>query len=625
MKWTTTLIVVFLLAQNGFGQRKGYWQQHVDYYMEINMDVEKWQFEGHQELELTNNSDDALDRVYYHLFFNAFQPGSMMDVRSRTISDPDSRVGDRIASLSEEEIGYLKPTLLTQDGREVEWEVTGTILKVELDQPIPPGKRSTLVMNFDGQVPVQIRRSGRNNREGIDLSMAQWYPKLCNYDDNGWHPNPYISREFYPVWGDYEVKITIDKDYILGGTGYLQNANEIGYGYEDEGVKIDHSGVDELTWHFVAPNVHDFMWAADPEYVHYSLDMEDGPRLHFLFKGEDSTMVENWYRLGEYTERAMQFANARYGKYPYDQYSVIQGGDGGMEYPMGTLITGRRQFGSLIGVTVHELMHSWYQMVLATHELLYPWMDEGFTTYASAVIMNELFPSEDGDRELHQRAYAGYLSIAGTEDEDPLTTHGDHFQTNRAYGIAAYSKGQVYLHQLSYVVGQDVLDRALLRFFRAWKYKHPTPDDFLRIVEKEADLILDWYNEYFVKTTNTIDYAIRAVEQVGRKTRVTLERVGRMPMPVEVLVKFKNGDEKLHYMPLVMMHGQKSFGETDTRVVRHDPWPWTHPTYTLELDISAGNIASIEIDPSLRMADTDRSNNLLLLPEDIEFIFHPSD
>src|SRR5690606_8809966 len=115
------------------------------------------------------------------------------------------------------------------------------ILQVPLKKPVLPGQKVVLDMEFEGQVPIQIRRSGRDNREGIALSMSQWYPKLCNHDDDGWHPNPYIGREFYPVWGDYDVKITIDADYILGGTGYLQNPNEMGYGYEDEGVEVDHN------------------------------------------------------------------------------------------------------------------------------------------------------------------------------------------------------------------------------------------------------------------------------------------------------------------------------------------------------------------------------------------------
>ena len=147
-------------------------------------------------------------------------------------------------------------------------------------------------MDFEGQVPKQIRRSGRDNKEGIAYSMTQWYPKMAEYDFEGWQAHPYIAREFQGVWGDFDVKITIDKDYILGGSGYLQNPNEIGYGYEDEGVKVKRKGK-KLTWHFIAPKVHDFTWAADTDYIHDKLTASDGTVLHFLYQN-DKDIIENW-------------------------------------------------------------------------------------------------------------------------------------------------------------------------------------------------------------------------------------------------------------------------------------------------------------------------------------------
>ena len=174
----------------------------------------------------TNNSPDVLNRVYYHLYFNAFQPGSEMDVRSRNIPDPDSRVGDRISKLKPNEIGYIKVTSLKQNGVTIKHETVGTVLEVDLAKPIQPGEQVTFDMVFNAQVPVQIRRSGRNNKEGVALSMTQWYPKLAEYDFEGWHADPYIGREFHGVWGNFDVKLTIDKNYVVGGTGYLQNETE---------------------------------------------------------------------------------------------------------------------------------------------------------------------------------------------------------------------------------------------------------------------------------------------------------------------------------------------------------------------------------------------------------------
>ncbi|NJL11619.1 MAG: M1 family metallopeptidase [Microscillaceae bacterium] len=568
--------------------------------MDIDFDVKTHRFLGQQTLTYYNNSPDTLLQVFYHLYFNAFQPGSMMDVRSRTIADPDPRVGNRIASLSPEEIGFQKVKSLTQDGQEVVFETVGTILEVKLAQPLLPGQKTVLAMQFEGQVPVQIRRSGRNSAEGIAYSMTQWYPKLCEYDYQGWHANPYIAREFHGVWGDFEVKIQIDPNYIVAGTGYLQNPNEVGYGYESPGTTVKKNKKSKLTWHFKAPQVHDFAWAADPDYVHDIVSVPDGPTLHFFYQNNPD-YVKNWKDCQPTIVRAFQFMNQRFGKYPYASYAVIQGGDGGMEYPMCTLVTGNRSTNSLIGVVVHELIHSWYQGVLATNESLYAWMDEGFNSYAGNLFNGGDFP--------HEGSYNYYFNIVKRKIEEPLSTHADHFEYNSAYGMAAYAKGCVFLAQLGYVIGEEALARTMKRYYDTWKFRHPNDNDFIRIAEKESGLELDWYKEYFVYTTHTVDYALEKIEEVDGKTQITLKRLGRMPMPIELLLTPKEGPTTLYYIPLEMMRGQKPKEDANTaREVLAD-WPWTHPTYTFQVSIPLSKIKKVEIDPSLRMADTDRKNN----------------
>ena len=199
-----------------------------------------------------------------------------------------------------------------------------------------------------------------------------------------------------------------------------------------------------------------------------------------------------------------------------------------MEYPMATLITGHRSLKSLVGVSVHEAMHSWYQGLLATNESLFSWMDEGFTSYASNRIEKKLFP-EDFENE-HDGSYKGYKRIATSEYEEPLCTHADHFDTNWAYGTASYSKGVVILDQLSHIVGQKVIEKSLKRYFDEWAYKHPNASDFKRIVEKESGIELDWYFEYFVNTTKTIDYGIYEIIGDEKGTQILLKK-GEMPMP----------------------------------------------------------------------------------------------
>src|SRR5215212_5016320 len=260
------------------------WQQRVKYVMNIDMNVQTNRFTGKQKLEYSNNSPDTLTRVFYHLYFNAFQPNSMMDTRSRrqgTIQagrgqDWDPRVKDRILNLKPDEIGYQKILSVKMNGRPQSYKMLETILEVTLDKPIPPRSKAIFDMDFQAQVPLQVRRSGRDNpTTKVRYSMSQWYPKMCEYDDEGWHPTPYVGREFYGVWGDFDVSISIDKTYILGGTGYLQNPNQIGYGYETAGAKVTRPAGEKLTWRFLAPNVHDFAWAADPGFVHVSRKLKD--------------------------------------------------------------------------------------------------------------------------------------------------------------------------------------------------------------------------------------------------------------------------------------------------------------------------------------------------------------
>src|SRR5215510_5974722 len=297
------------------------WQQRVKYTMNVDVNVTTNRFSGKQKLEYWNNSPDTLTRVFYHLYWNAFQPNSMMDTRSRRqgtivlrqgrnandVLDWDQRVRDRIQNLKPEEYGYQKVLSLKMNGRPQDFKVLETILEVDLDKPILPRSKVTFDMEFESQVPLQVRRSGRDNPTSkVRYSMSQWYPKMCEYDYEGWHPTPYVAREFYGVWGDFDVSINIDKKYILGGTGYLQNADQIGHGYEKEGVKVPAPKTSKLAWRFIAPNVHDFMWAADPEFVHKTRKIRDSLVFHLLYKPGRIDSKE-WEDILDNAERALPF------------------------------------------------------------------------------------------------------------------------------------------------------------------------------------------------------------------------------------------------------------------------------------------------------------------------------
>ncbi len=603
--------VVFLLQFLGvisiYSQNNTtYWQQHVNYKMNVDVNVNNYQYKGTQQLTYTNNSPDVLTQVFYHLYFNAFQPGSEMDVRLQNIPDPDGRMvtnigtidnprfESRISKLQANEIGYLNIKSLLQNNKKVVFSAEGTILQVTLNKALQPGESTVFDMVFEGQLSVHIRRAGRNNEDGVALSMAQWYPKMAEYDFEGWHADPYIGREFHGVWGDFDVTINIDKKYTVGGTGYLQNPQEIGHGYEDTSKKLEIQKGNTLSWHFVAPNVHDFTWAADPNYIHDKIITKSGIELHFLYKNE-SRYKKAWKEVQPYTENALDYFSEQIGAYPYKQYSVIQGGDGGMEYAMCTLLAGGETLNSILGTMYHEVAHSWFQQILATNESKHPWMDEGFTTYISTLAHHKAIgkkASKPVDSEYQDYFYAVKYNL-----NEPLTTHSDRYHTNTAFSIGSYTKGSIFLLQLSAIIGEEHLKTSLKRYFDEFKFKHPTPNDFKRIAEKVSGIQLDWYLNEWTQTTNTIDYAIAKVEE---KT-ITLARVGSMPMPLDIEVEYFDGSKEIFTIPLRMMKGVKP---TTNTVLKN--WAWAYPTYSFS---TKKHIKSVIIDPNGLLADIDTTNN----------------
>mgnify|MGYP001496652647 FL=1 len=596
------LIFVFSLFFN-FNLAQ-YWQQKVDYTMSVDLEAESANYFGTQKLVYTNNSPETLSKVFYHLYFNAFQPGSDMAIRLKNGGDKNGRFKVDIDSLSLDQSGFLKVSSLRQNGKKTKIKEAGTILEVTLNEPISPGKSTVLELDFNGHVPDLIRRAGKNSSEGIAFSMAQWYPKLCEYDVDGWNTDPYTGREFHGVWGNFDVKITLDKNYTVGGSGYLQNAKEIGKGYSDRKKPKTKKG--KITWHFIAPNVHDFTFAADTDYIH---DIYPGPNnvdLHFFYKNNPK-IVENWKKLQPITASLMEYFNEKVGPYPYKQYSVIQGGDGGMEYAMCTLITGERKFGSLVGVTSHELAHSWFQFVLATNETKHEWMDEGFTTFISTLAVNDVL-KENKPFPL-QRSYSGYLNLARSGVEQPQSTNANRYHYNYAYESTAYNKGAVFLGQLGYIIGNENLYKTLQSYYKEYQFKHPVPNDIRRIAERVSGIQLRWYLTDWTQTANTIDYAIGEVNSFEGETQIVLERKGMMPMPLDVLVELEDGSKEMYYIPITLMRGKKENPYGLSWNVKKD-WSWSNPKYIFTIPKNIENIALINIDPSFYMADIDRTNNI---------------
>jgi Peptidase family M1 domain len=620
MKRTVIALLIIspfvVIAQSGQIASSTYWQQRIRYAMDVSLDVKTNKITGKQVINYTNNSPDTLDKIFIHLFWNAFQPNSMMDISSRSteglvvgraaggreVTDFDRRFKKRIIDLTPEEQGYCNVVKFLFNGKQQQTKLYETILEVFLDKKILPGATVTFNTEFECQVPKLTRRSGRDNAEGIRYSLGQWYPKIAEYDYLGWHADQYIRGEFFGVWGDYTVNLTLDKNYKLGATGELQNATEIGWGYDKEGTPLKNISGDTRTWKFAAKNVHDFVWSADPDYKHITRKTANGPLLHFIYKND--TTDKKWQATADSCVMIYPYIAKTFGPYPYPVYSFLQGGGGGTEYPMATLM---RNYS--FETAVHEWCHSWYQMMMGSNENLYGWLDEGFASYADTRVLAWLRHKDFFANTDHYRLY---FNLAKSPYDEPMSTPANFFNTNYAYNNNSYNKGGVFLKQLGYITGENTLDKILLEYYRVWRFKHPNPDDFIRVAEKTSGLQLQWYKAFMLNTVKTIDYRIDSLWEENNKTKIRIRRTGQMPMPIDVQITFTDSSKELHYIPLDLMLGEKPAEDSTNRKV-YPAWRWTHDTYVIETDKKLGVISTVEIDPTMRLADIERKNNRLKL------------
>ncbi|MEC9065237.1 MAG: M1 family metallopeptidase [Bacteroidota bacterium] len=604
MKDRLILISYLIFTSSVFSQN--YWQQEANYKIFVDVNTKKDTYIGNQEIIYTNNSLDTLNKVFFHLYFNAFYPGSDMAERLDSGDDINTRFSVNINKLNPGEEGFLKVSNLKQDDIEIESYVSDTILEVTLANPLLPGDSSVFSMDFEGKVPITIRRAGKNSPMGVRLSMAQWYPKISEYDYEGWNTAPYHGREFHGVWGDFDVTIKIDKNYIVAASGYLQET-------DPSNPKLGIKSGKQRIWNFIAPKVHDFTWAADPDYTHDIYDGPNGVKLNFYYKN-DPEIISNWKKLQPITAELMRFFNENIGMYPYNQYSVVQGGDGGMEYSMLTLINSGKEFVPLVSVTSHELAHAWFQGVLATNEMKHEWMDEGSASYFGDLAESFVLGS-DFYNSIYS-SYFRYISLANSGQEMPQATNANRYKYNRAYESTAYSKGFVFLSQLRYIIGEEAFKKTIKNYYNTYKFTHPLPNDLRRIAEQSSGILLNWYLTDWTQTTNKIDYGISNVKGNGKRTTITLNRVGLMPMPLEVLVRFKNGKETIYYIPIDLMRGEKKKPQYAKNWIQIQDWSWAYKEYSFEIDHELDSILSVNINPTGLIADTDGSNNILLLNGD---------
>ncbi|NPA42405.1 MAG: M1 family metallopeptidase [Chlorobi bacterium] len=601
-------LAAFLFLSFALKAQNGYWQQYVSYTMDVDMDVKNKSYEGFQRAAYTNRSPDTLREIYYHLIWNVFKPNSSLYWHNKTRKDPDPRLL-KLQDLKPEEQGDYRIFSLTQNGQPVDFEIRESILRVKLNEPVAPGETHVFEMKYRVHIPKLLRRSGYDNAEGVDFSMAQWYPKIAEYRPDGWHADPFLGREFFGVWGDFDVTIHIDRDYVVGGSGYLQNSDEI-WNYRNGRWELKKTRKKKRTWHFKAPDVHDFSWAADPDYVRESTDA-DSVRLNFYYLNTKKN-AEKWKVLKDYTVKTLAFYNRIIGPYPYKQYSVIQAGDGGMEYAMCTFITGNRTEASLVGVMMHELAHSWFQFVLATDETRHAWMDEGFTTFISMMAQKLIYEKKFDETNYWTGVIETYAGYATGDDVEPMSLFADSYLSNMSYWVNAYDKGAAFLIHLINIGGLKPTLAFLQNYYAEWKFKHPEPEDMLRVAEKTLGMELDWFYNEWVESTHTVDYAVVSVEKSGDGSRITIRKIGGMPVPLDVLVVSKGGEFRMYHLPYFRtLHYRQSPNFSKPEFFRVlEPWFDGYPEYTFDVPWPPEALKLVQADPWFYTLDVDPANNI---------------
>ena len=593
-------------------QQNAYYQQYAKYKMDIDVDAQNFTYTGNQTLTYTNNSPDELKVVYFHLYWNAFKAGSMMDQRvAGQAKNGDSRLQvngiSRLASIPEEEEGAQNIHWIKQNGKDLKFEIQETIMKVVLDKPLKPNSSTTFTMNWDAVIPKQIRRAGRNNREGIDMTVTQWYPKIAEYDYDGWATFDYVGREFHAPFSDYEINIKIDKEYVIGAGGTLENPSEV-KGYDQKAsVKADKDN--KATWKWTAKNMLDFAWAADRDYTVENFTILDGPKVFYVYQKSEKTKL--WQESQPYVTKFFQIMNASFGRYPYPSYSFIQGGDGGMEYGMCTMILGEAaSLKGLLGLMIHEGGHSWNQQIMAYNESMRPWMDEGFTSYYESLVMHQILPPKEPEANPFVGSLNNYRNFVKKGIEEPAVWFGDHHDNGSAYSFSTYVKGELFLVQLGYIMGEQNLTATMKEFYRQWNLKHPTDRDFLHIAQKVSGMDLKWFQNYWINTTKTIDYSVKNVEYGETSTTITLENKGQVPMPIDFSILTKDKKVVNYQIPLNMTHVWKTqdiYGDFKTL----NYWPWTQKEYTLTIPYTKSQISALGIDFSQRLADVNVADNIV--------------
>lgn len=568
----TTTFLIFLLAG---------WQQNVDYAIQARLDSDSHSLTATEQVSYGNVSPYALDTLYFHLYANAYRDMNTVYAREAKIMGDDL-----LHRCGEHERGWIEVTQVSCRGRRVEFRAESTLLLILLPSPLESGDSVTLDIEFTLGFPGFFSRLGY---EGEHYEAVQWYPKICVFDQQGWHLDTYHALgEFYGEFASYDVRLDLPADYMVAATGTRVECESGFRPGGQNGNAAAPSPAERRETHFCATEVHDFAWVCDPDY-RVACYEEDGISIHVFYRGKHE---KKWRRAGDYARDAVRCYTRWYGPYPYTSLSIAESVvSGGMEYPMLVLVGGGEDsFTRLFEVTlVHELAHQWFYGVLGNNELEEAWLDEGFASYTEMRYIDEKytdqgwllkipFLEQPPRRYYHQFVY--YL-VHTNGLEKPVRTPAYRFVSAPvAYESSAYSKPALFLEYLENYLGRDTFDRILKRYYRDNRFTHVSTEDFVSVCEQESAQDLGWLFDGFLNTTEYCDWSVQDVDDRS----VRIRNNGSFNMPVDVLVTAEKG-------------------------------PWMYPvgpdddTVTITVPAGLGRIESVEIDPAGFSIDPDRWNN----------------
>ncbi len=551
---------------------KAYWQQRADYGIKATLDTIKRRIDGSVVIRYTNNSPDTLNRVWLQLDQNLFRQGSV----GSYLNASDSRFGgagfdggfeiSRFTMSAAPAAVRGRPVSAPGKAQPVKSRVDDTMMDVDLPTALPPGWVATLSLDYGFNIPDH--GADRMGRDGNLYELAQWYPRMCVYDDiHGWNTTQYLGQgEFYLEYGNFDYEVTLPAGYIVAGTGTLQNPLEVLTATQRARLaaaiksdSISHIITEQdlssgaarprkdgtLTWKFRAENVRDVAWAASPEYL-WDVSAWKGIAANAYYR---PSAKATWKDAADMSRFSIQEYSTKWFPYPYPQISAIEGPVSGMEYPMVAMEARDETKEGLYSVVTHEIGHMWYPMIVGSDERRYAWMDEGFNTFINIFSEEDYFKRDDSKRRKGEAQFVLLNDQSSTAQ--PIITPANRYKTDGNLGSLAYVKPAMALYFLrAKVLGPAVFDAAFQEYTRRWAFKHPQPADFFRTLEDVSGRELDWFWRGWFYTTAALDQSVESVTQGQGGIKVVIRNAGQQVAPVELQVSYSDGSTQLLKYPV---------------------------------------------------------------------------